>query len=83
VTRLRDLRNLGPASERMLAAAGITTLEQLDRLGAAEAYRRTVEAGAHPSLNLLWAMEGALLDLDWRQVPREGMRQLLAEVEKS
>jgi DNA transformation protein and related proteins len=66
----------------MLAAAGITTPEQLDRLGSAEAYRRTVAAGAHPSLNLLWAMEGALLELDWRRLPAERKRQLLAEAEE-
>lgn len=69
--RLRDLRNLGPASERMLKAAGITTPRQLDRVGAAEAYRRVLAAGGHPSLNLLWSLEAALLDLDWRDLPPE------------
>ena len=50
---LRELRNLGPASERMLEMGGITTPEKLDEVGSVGAYRRVVEAGAHPSLNLL------------------------------
>ena len=31
--RLRDMPNLGPASEAMLVAAGIETPDDLDRLG--------------------------------------------------
>jgi hypothetical protein len=78
---LRQLRNLGPRSEEMLAAAGIDTPEELDRLGAVEAYRRAVAAGwSHPSLNLLWALEGALLDVDWRELPMGRREELLAEL---
>lgn len=78
--RLRELRNLGPASERMLEMAGITTPEKLDELGSVEAYRRVVEAGDHPSLNLLWALEGALLGLDWRELPERRKQELLDAV---
>ena len=67
--RLRDLRNLGPASERMLHAAGIRTPEHLDEVGALEAYRRAVAAGGHPSLNFLWSLDAALLELDGRDLP--------------
>ena len=81
MSRIRDLRNLGPASERMLDAAGIETPEELDRIGSVEAYRRALAAGAHPSLNLLWAIDGALLDLDWRELPADRKAQLLAELE--
>jgi DNA transformation protein and related proteins len=74
--RLRDLPNLGPASERMLTAAGIETPEELDRLGAVEAYRRALAAGAQPTLNLLYAIEAALLGLHWRDLPAERKQQL-------
>lgn len=79
--RLGDLRNLGPASERMLATAGITTYDELEALGAAQAYRRVVAAGAHPTRILLWALEGALLDVDWRDLPADRRAALAAEVE--
>lgn len=79
---VRDLRNLGPASERMLHDAGIGTPEQLDEVGAVEAYRRAVDAGAHPSLNFLWSLEAALLDLDWRELPAGSKAELQAEIER-
>ncbi len=60
----------------MLAAAGIHTPEQLDALGAVEAYRRAIAAGAHPSMNLLWSIEAALLGMDWRDLPKERKLQL-------
>ena len=60
------MRNLGPASERMLV---IHTPEQLDQVGAVEAYRRAVDAGAYASLNFLWSLDAALLDLEWRNLP--------------
>ncbi len=77
--RLRDLRNLGPRSEQLLAEVGIGTPEELDEVGAAEAYRRLTEAGI-PGLTrtMLWALAGALLDLDWRELP-PGVR---AELER-
>jgi DNA transformation protein len=74
--RLRNLRNLGPASERLLLAAGIATPEELDEVGAVEAYRRAVAAGGRPSLNLLWSLEAALLDLDWRDLPEARKAEL-------
>jgi DNA transformation protein len=80
-TRLRDLRNLGPASERMLVAAGIATPEELDRLGSLEAYRRAMAAGGHRSLNFLWSLEAALLDLDWRDLPEDRKASLRRQVE--
>jgi DNA transformation protein and related proteins len=42
------IRNLGPASEREFARAGITTAEQLRALGADEAYARLLQAGNRP-----------------------------------
>ena len=56
--RLRDMRNLGPASERMLVTAGVRTPQELARIGAAEAFRRVRDTGQHASRNLLWALEG-------------------------
>jgi DNA transformation protein and related proteins len=78
---LARLRNLGPASERMLAAAGITEEAQLRALGAAAAFARAADANPHVSLNLLWALEGALTDRDWRDVPPERREALRREAD--
>jgi hypothetical protein len=42
------LRNLGPATEREFAKIGITTADQVRALGADEAYRQLLKAGARP-----------------------------------
>ncbi len=61
--------------------AGITTPEELDHVGSVQAYQRVLEAGGHPTLNLLWALEGALLDLDWRELPEDRKRELMAALQ--
>ena len=78
---LGELRNLGPKSQAMLAAAGITTLEQLRHLGSIRAYRLVKATGANASLNLLWALEGALASQPWQEVAREHRLSLLLALE--
>jgi DNA transformation protein len=80
---LGDLRNLGPASERLLADAGIRTEERLRRLGAVEAFCRVVLAGHRPGTNLLWALEGALTDRPWTEIDDETRERLKAEVREA
>lgn len=72
-----SLRNLGPASARMLKAAGITSSARLRGMGAVAAFVAVRRSGAKPSLNLLWAIEGALTDRDWKTVSREDRTALL------
>jgi len=64
----------------MLAAAGIETPEELDRLGSVEAYRRVLGAGCPPTLNLLYALDATLLGLDWRDLPLDRKEQLRREL---
>ncbi len=78
---IRNLRNLGPQSEKMLVKAGIATEKRLKALGAVRAYVAVRRAGAKPSLNLLWALEGALTDRDWREIARTRRLELLTELE--
>jgi len=74
---LDALANLGPASRAMLAAAGIASTAQLRRLGAVRAFRRVRATDARASLNLLWALQGALTGRHWRVVAREDRLSLL------
>lgn len=78
---LRNLRNLGAYSEKMLAKAGIRTEKRLKALGAVKAYVAVRRAGAKPSLNLLWALEGAMTDRDWKDIARTRRLELLTELE--
>jgi DNA transformation protein len=79
--KFSDLRNLGPKSEEWLPRAGVRDVEHLAELGAVEAYRRLQDAALPGlSLNALWAIEGALADIDWRLIPAERKQELLAEL---
>lgn len=75
------MKNLGPKSLGVLQRAGITTLEDLRRIGAVEAYRMAEAVDASVSLNLLWALEGAILDEPWQSVAREHRTRLLLSLD--
>ena len=81
MTRIADLPNFGPKSQQMLAQAGIKTVEQLRELGSVRAYLQVKHHGGNTSLNLLWAMEGALAGQHWREVAKHERLRLLLELE--
>ncbi len=78
---LKQLRNLGPKSAAMLSAAGIDSVDALRALRAARAYVRVRRSTRGASLNLLWALEGALSDRPWQAVARDDRLALLLQVE--
>ncbi|MYD95139.1 MAG: competence protein TfoX [Chloroflexi bacterium] len=74
---LAGLRNIGPTTAGWLAEVGISTDEDLDAVGALEAYRRL--NSARPSdVNIvaLYALEAALLDVPWTDLPLDMRRRL-------
>ncbi len=81
VTSIADLPNFGPKSQQMLEQAGIKTIEQLRKLGAVRAYLKVKQNGGNASLNLLWAMEGALTGQHWQEVAKHERLRLLLELE--
>ena len=79
--RIRELRGLGGVSERWLESVGIRDEDDLRALGAVEAFARVrLAAAPHASLNLLYALQAALLDVDWRSLPPELKRTLREEL---
>ncbi|MDP1636229.1 MAG: TfoX/Sxy family protein [Gallionellaceae bacterium] len=78
---IAELPNFGPKSQQMLAQAGIKTVEQLRKLGSVRAYVQVKRAGTNASLNLLWAMEGALTNQHWQVVAKQERLRLLLELE--
>jgi DNA transformation protein len=65
----------------MLLSAGIRSEQQLRDMGAVAAYLAVKATGHTPSLNLLWAIEGALTDRDWRAVSRDQRTSLLMQLD--
>lgn len=79
---ISGLRNLGPKSAAWLAEIGITTREELARVGAIEACRRLRKAGHPVTANMAYAIEGALMDCDWRVLPFEFRKHVRLEFSK-
>jgi DNA transformation protein len=75
------LRNIGPKGMAWLRQTGVRTLEDLQAVGALAAYVRVRRAGFKPSLNLLYALEGAILDCHWQQIPESRRSELILQAE--
>ena len=75
------LPNLGPKSGALLARIGIICLEDLRAMGCVEAYCLLKAQGEPVSLNLLWAMYGALNGIKWTQISVETKADLRAQVD--
>ncbi|HZG84196.1 TfoX/Sxy family protein [Paenibacillus sp.] len=74
------IRNIGAVCERWLADIGIHTLADLARIGSVEAYRRIREREPGANIIALYALEGALLDMHWRELPPEVKEALHEQV---
>ncbi|MDA1280683.1 MAG: TfoX/Sxy family DNA transformation protein [Chloroflexi bacterium] len=78
---IADLKGLGPTTVNRLSLIGITRIDQLEDLGAVAAYRRLKDAFPEwTSLNALWGIQAALMEIDWRHLPEEIKQQLLDDL---
>lgn len=75
------LRNIGPKSAAWLRQVGLRSHEDLAAIGTVEAFMRVKRAGFKPTLNLLYAIEGALLDCHWQEIPDERRAELILAAE--
>lgn len=80
-TPIAELRNLGPVSAEMLAALGITTRGDLERVGPVLAYRALKDAHPGVSRNLLYAMHGALTGERWNALSPATRARLRSEAD--
>ena len=77
------MKNMGPKSSEWLASVGIHTLDDVARLGVVESYKRV--KAAYPdkvSLNMLYGLQAALLDLPWNELPPDIKAELKKQVEQ-
>lgn len=76
------MKNIGPKSSEWLASVGVHTLDDVAALGVIETYKRV--KAAYPdkvSLNLLYGLQAALLDLPWNEMPPDIKAELKRQVE--
>jgi DNA transformation protein and related proteins len=77
------MKNLGPKTKIWLAEIGINSLEDVENTGVVEVYRRLKERFPDKvTLNALWGLQAAVMDINYTQLPPEVKVALLAELEK-
>lgn len=79
---LLALKNLGNTSVNWLHAVGIHSRAELEQVGPIQAYNRIRERGIKVSKVLLYALQGALLDVHWNQLDAQLKQRLVAEAEQ-
>ena len=77
------IRNVGPKSAAWLRQVGVRTIEDLRRVGPIEAFMKVKRAGFRPSLNLLYAMQGALDDCHWADLSEQTKAGLVLAAESA
>lgn len=77
------MKNLGPKSAEWLASIGIFSLEDVAKLGVIETYKRV--KAAYPekvSLNMLYGLQAALMNINWKDLPLDIKEDLKRQVEE-
>lgn len=77
---IAKLLNLGPQSSAWLHQIGIRRRQDLEAIGPLEAYRQIRSLGLPASLNLVYAIQGALTDTHWLKLPQETKDELKVAV---
>lgn len=66
---LQHLKNVGKTSAQWLHAVGIHSASDLRRMGAVDAYQAVRKRGFRATKVLLYAIEAALMDIHWNDLP--------------
>lgn len=76
---LLNLKNLGTASVNILKAVGVNNPAELADTGAVETYCRIRSRGIHVSKVMLYALQGALMNVHWNELSPDLKAQLVEE----
>ncbi len=80
---LLELKNLGKTSVRWLHAVGIHTRDQLVTRGPVDVYQTVKARGFKANRVLLYALQGALMDVHWNDLDASLKSELLNEAERA
>ncbi len=78
----RTLPGFGPKSTRALAAIGIHSVEQLEKLDLYDVYRRLKDEIPGTSLNFLYGLIAAVERRDWREVQKTQRTEILLRLDE-
>lgn len=77
---ISELKNLGPKSTEMLKKIGINTRADLEDAGAVDCYLILKNQGFNVNLNMLYALEAALLDIHITELGTDIKQHLQAAI---
>jgi DNA transformation protein and related proteins len=81
---IAELKNLGPSTARDLAEVGVASFAQLQEVGPVDAWHRLNELRPKQyTLVGLYALAGAILDKEWKELPADYRTQLREEAARS
>ena len=73
------IKNIGPKSESWLNNIGIFTVDDVEAIGVVEIYRRLKLSRPTISLVMLYALQGAVMDMHWQEIPDDVREDLIAK----
>ncbi len=62
---------------------GIHTLDDLRKVGVVNAYNLVRAQGCNATLNLLWALQGAMTNTPWNALPESVKQDLIRRIKES
>ena len=71
MTKLAKVPNIGPKLYKKLNKIGVDTYDDLVELGSIEAVLKIGEKEMSTCYNMLFALEGAILNIRWHAIPKE------------
>ena len=80
--QLTDLPNIGPTLASELSKVGVENERHLKMLGSVDAAVRISFAGRGACYSLLYALEGAIRNVRWHQIPKADRDSLKKRFDK-
>ncbi len=81
--KLSNLKNIGEVSEKMLNSIDVFTREDIEDLGPVTIYFILKSRGFDVSMNMVYALQGAIMNLHWNELPSNVKNILVEQVETS
>jgi DNA transformation protein len=81
--KLSNLKNIGEVSEKMLNSIDVFTKEDIEDLGPVTIYFILKSRGFDVSMNMVYALQGAIMNLHWNELPSTVKNILVEQVETS
>ena len=78
---IRDLKGLGPKSEKNLAKVGITSVEEFMKSDPYDLYQRLVAEVKGINRNFIYAIIGAQENTHWQDIARERRTEILLRLD--